>query len=148
MVPFPLGQIVATTGALKLLEEVGAVLYLLLARHSSGDWGEVDAHDWRENELYLKHGWRLKLLFRRGRSGMGYHRGRQVRHHHPPPGGVLNALCLLRGDRVVTARCNRCGVYSNPREMAKASPGGRCNTYSGTCGQCAKTSRRCPCGGS
>jgi hypothetical protein len=30
-----------------------------LARHSSGDWGELDAHDRRENELSLKQGWRI-----------------------------------------------------------------------------------------
>jgi hypothetical protein len=30
-----------------------------LARHRSGDWGELDPHDRRENELSLKHGWRL-----------------------------------------------------------------------------------------
>ena len=30
-----------------------------LARHASGDWGAVDAHDRRENKLSLRHGWRL-----------------------------------------------------------------------------------------
>ena len=59
MVPFPLGRIVATPGALKLLEEAGEDPCLLLSRHRSGDWGEVDAHDRRENELSLKHGWRI-----------------------------------------------------------------------------------------
>ena len=59
MVPFPLGQIVATSGALKLLEEAGEEPCLLLTRHCSGDWGELCAHDRRENELSLKHGWRI-----------------------------------------------------------------------------------------
>jgi hypothetical protein len=30
-----------------------------LARHSSGDWGNLDAYDRRENELSLRHGWRV-----------------------------------------------------------------------------------------
>ncbi len=59
MVTFPLGQVVATPGALKLLEEAGEDLFYYLARHHSGDWGELDSHDRRENELSLKHGWRL-----------------------------------------------------------------------------------------
>jgi hypothetical protein len=59
MVPFPLGRVVATPGALKMLEEAGENPLRYLARHASGDWGEVDAHDYRENEQSLKHGWRL-----------------------------------------------------------------------------------------
>jgi hypothetical protein len=59
MVPFPLGLAVATPGALKLLEDTGEDLCLLLACHRSGDWGELDPYDRRENELSLKHGWRL-----------------------------------------------------------------------------------------
>jgi hypothetical protein len=42
-----------------LLEEAGEDSLYYLSRHHSGDWGEVDAHDRRENELSLKHGWRL-----------------------------------------------------------------------------------------
>jgi len=56
---FPLGQIVATPGALKLLEETGEDPYFLLTRHRSRDWGELDTHDRRENEFSLKHGWRI-----------------------------------------------------------------------------------------
>jgi hypothetical protein len=59
MAPFPLGWVVGTPGALKLLEEAGeAPLYYLL-RHRSGDWGEVDAQDLQENELSLKHSRRI-----------------------------------------------------------------------------------------
>jgi hypothetical protein len=47
-------------------------------------------------------------------------------------------LVIVPGDGVVTARCDRCGVYFSPREMAQVSPGGRYNAYSGTCGACAK----------
>ena len=57
MATSPLGRVVATPGALKLLEETGEDPCLLLARHHSGNWGELDSHDRRENELSLKHGW-------------------------------------------------------------------------------------------
>lgn len=59
MAPFPLGRVVATPGALKLLEESGEDLFSYLARHASGDWGEIGPQDGRENERSLKHGWRI-----------------------------------------------------------------------------------------
>ncbi len=57
--PFPLGRILATPGALNALREAGEDPLNYLSRHASGDWGELDAHDRRENELALKHGRRL-----------------------------------------------------------------------------------------
>ncbi len=57
--PFPLGRVVATTGALELLQENGEDPIRYLARHASGDWGEVDGQDRRENERSLKQGWRI-----------------------------------------------------------------------------------------
>ena len=59
MAHFPLGRVVATPGALKLLQKTGEDPRLLLARHHSGDWGELDEHDRRENQLSLQHGWRI-----------------------------------------------------------------------------------------
>jgi hypothetical protein len=56
MAAFPLGSVVATPGALEVLSEAGEDLLGYLARHRSGDWGEVDDHDRRENERSLKHG--------------------------------------------------------------------------------------------
>ena len=56
---FPPGQIVATPGALAALEEAGESPGILLKRHLSGDWGEVDEHDRRENELSIAQGFRL-----------------------------------------------------------------------------------------
>ena len=54
------GQVVATPGALAALEASGeSLLFDYLTRKLSGDWGEVDAEDAQENELSLKHGWRL-----------------------------------------------------------------------------------------
>jgi hypothetical protein len=51
--------VVATPGALAALEASGESLSDYLTRHLSGDWGDVDAEDARENELSLKRGWRL-----------------------------------------------------------------------------------------
>ena len=59
MGPLPLGRVVATPGALKLLAEAGEDPLSYLARHSSGDWGELNEDDWRENERSLVHGWRV-----------------------------------------------------------------------------------------
>ena len=56
---FPLGRVVATPGALQLLKETGEDARLLLDRHRSGDWGDLDNYDHKENELALKHGWRI-----------------------------------------------------------------------------------------
>ena len=47
-------------------------------------------------------------------------------------------LTIGSGDASVTARCDRCGDYGNPREFAEASPGGRKDVYSGTCATCAR----------
>ena len=58
-VTFPLGRIVATSRALKVLDEAGEDPLSLLSRHCSGDWGELDTHDRKENELSLKNGWRV-----------------------------------------------------------------------------------------
>ena len=56
---FPLGAVVATLAALSLLGELEVSPSSLLERHASGDWGEVDGHDRRENEYGLDHGLRL-----------------------------------------------------------------------------------------
>jgi hypothetical protein len=59
MAPFPLGRVVATPGALKLLQETSEDPLYYLARHRSGDWGDLGTYDHKENELALKHGWRI-----------------------------------------------------------------------------------------
>lgn len=56
---FPLGQVVATPGALQTLAEAGQEPAELLDRHVSGFWGEVCEEDWQANEEALRHGWRL-----------------------------------------------------------------------------------------
>ena len=53
-----LGMVVGTPAALAALREADVDPRELLARHQSGDWGEVCAADSRENARSLKHGWR------------------------------------------------------------------------------------------
>jgi hypothetical protein len=48
-----------------------------------------------------------------------------------------SVLVIVPGDRTVTARCDHCWRYGNPREFVEARPGGRKNAYSGTCLECA-----------
>ncbi len=50
---FPLGQVVAAPGVLALLEEHGVNLFDLLARHASGDWGDVGPEDSKTNDQAL-----------------------------------------------------------------------------------------------
>lgn len=56
---FPPGQIVATQGALALLEQAKRSPLEFLSRHLRGDWGDLCQEDKTENELSLKHGFRL-----------------------------------------------------------------------------------------
>jgi hypothetical protein len=58
-VPLPLGRVVATPGALKLLSEIGEDPFDYLARHATGDWGELCAFDRRQNEIALREGYRV-----------------------------------------------------------------------------------------
>ena len=54
---FPSGRIVITPNALTCLDF--AVVQTSLARHLAGDWGDLDEHDRKENELSLEQGFRL-----------------------------------------------------------------------------------------
>jgi len=56
---FPLGHIVATPGALRALEAAGQQPAKFLDRHVSGDWGELDEEDKRENEFSVRNGLRI-----------------------------------------------------------------------------------------
>ena len=56
---FRLGEIVATPNALRTLDEAQQVPEEFLARHAAGDWGEVPAEDWQENELSVRKGFRV-----------------------------------------------------------------------------------------
>ena len=56
---FPLGQIVATPGALDLLDRAGTNGLDLVLRHQHGDWGSVPPEDWKSNDEALVHGGRV-----------------------------------------------------------------------------------------
>ncbi len=65
---FPLGQTVATPGALDILETTGTSPLALLARHQSGDWGDVPPEDATENEVSIEQGFRILSSFRIGQE--------------------------------------------------------------------------------
>jgi hypothetical protein len=102
--PFPLGRIVATPGALKLLEEAGENPLCYLSRHVWGDWGEIDKHDRQENERSLKHGWRILSSYPvRGKTITSRKSGGPFRQ---------NLLCLRAAERhTPSARAYRPGLY-------------------------------------
>jgi hypothetical protein len=56
-VKFQLGQIVATPNALDHLTQDD--IRSGISRHQSGDWGDLDADDRKENDLSLERGTRL-----------------------------------------------------------------------------------------
>ena len=61
---FPLGQVVATPGALAALEKAGQQPQDFLARHIHGDWGDLCDEDRNENQLSLEQGFRLLSSYR------------------------------------------------------------------------------------
>lgn len=61
---FSLGQIAATPGALEAMEASGQEPSFFIARHASGDWGEVNEEDQQLNNEALIHGDRLLSAYR------------------------------------------------------------------------------------
>src|SRR5206468_11061601 len=59
---FLLGRIVATPGVLSALTSED--IQTALSRHVTGDWGDLDEEDRRENELSLANGFRLLSAYR------------------------------------------------------------------------------------
>ena len=57
---FPLGQIVATPGALELLQETGFSAAALCRCHVHGDWGDLCDEDRAENDFAVTR--RLRIL--------------------------------------------------------------------------------------
>jgi hypothetical protein len=63
-VTLPLGKIYASIGAIAIF--AGALVEdpdSFLARHASGDWGELDEHDRKANEHALEHGLRVLSVY-------------------------------------------------------------------------------------
>ncbi len=61
---FQLGTIVGTPGALAELEKAGVLPQQLLARHTSGDWGDVGTEDHAANDEAALTGERLLSSYR------------------------------------------------------------------------------------
>jgi len=61
---FPLGQIVATPGAIDAMAESGQDAAFFLRRHAAGDWGEVCPEDGQLNDEALKDGSRILSAYR------------------------------------------------------------------------------------
>lgn len=60
----PLGQLVATPGAMEVINTENIRLPDLLKRHQSGDWGDVGREDWEANDAALKYGDRVLSAYR------------------------------------------------------------------------------------
>lgn len=61
---FPLGQIMATPGALELLQETGFSAAALISRHVHGDWGDLCEEDRTENEFAVTRRMRILSCYR------------------------------------------------------------------------------------
>ena len=61
---FGVGRIVATPGALAALEKTGETAVEFVARHVTGDWGELPVEDRTENYLSIRQGFRLLSSYR------------------------------------------------------------------------------------
>ena len=54
---FPIGNVVITRGASAEISQDDVLRGLVC--HMLGDWGELDEFDWKQNDVALKHGFRL-----------------------------------------------------------------------------------------
>ncbi len=61
---FSLGKIAATTAVLELLERKSYSASALLARHSACDFGDLDAHDHKQNVDAIENGGRIFSVYR------------------------------------------------------------------------------------
>jgi hypothetical protein len=61
---FPLGEVRATPAAMRALADAAANPVHYLARHATGDWGEVRAEDRAANDHALRTGGRLLSEYR------------------------------------------------------------------------------------
>lgn len=66
---FKLGQVVATPGALRAIEENNVDTWNLLQRHVNGDWGCISEEDKQENLLSVENGYRVMSSYTLSESG-------------------------------------------------------------------------------
>ncbi len=60
---FPLGQVLATPGALELLKSYQLLPLSFIQRHVVGDWGDICVEDQQVNADALQHGYRLMSVY-------------------------------------------------------------------------------------
>jgi hypothetical protein len=65
---FPLGHVVASRGALEVMQSLGIHPAVLLAQHQAGQWGELDDQDKQANEDALLEGGRILSAYGTGES--------------------------------------------------------------------------------
>ena len=65
---FSLGRIVATPGALQALQDAGQAADEFLARHVTGDWGDLDDEDRQANDAALINGSRILSAYVTGKG--------------------------------------------------------------------------------
>ncbi len=61
---FCLGRALATPAALETIRRAGQDPLFFLERHARGDWGEVDAEDWKLNDESVRDGSRILSAYR------------------------------------------------------------------------------------
>ncbi|WP_230847729.1 type I restriction endonuclease subunit M [Comamonas testosteroni] len=61
---FALGQLVATPGAMELLEQTGFSALALVSRHVHGDWGDCGDEDKATNEAAVRQRMRVMSVYR------------------------------------------------------------------------------------
>lgn len=61
---FSVGRLMATPGALEVIQQSRQEPMYFLERHALGDWGEVDAADWRLNDESVRDGSRILSAYR------------------------------------------------------------------------------------
>jgi hypothetical protein len=60
---FPVGQVVATPGAVEAMERLCVSPAALLRRHMAGDWGDIDPDDRGLNEAAVADGTRILSVY-------------------------------------------------------------------------------------
>jgi hypothetical protein len=63
---FATGPILSAPGALEAFKRTGENPFTFLKRHVSGDWGELDDEDERENDRSVEQGYRILSAYRLG----------------------------------------------------------------------------------
>ena len=67
---FSLGRLCITAAAAQVVSSQEVLQ--AVARHAAGDWGDLDAHDWAENEKALRNGGRLLSVYETNGGGRFY----------------------------------------------------------------------------